>query len=70
MLCLSVLRAQMAAHQDSINGLDICVRNERTLILSASADCSAALWDIDGKQIGVFGQVTQLGFHFKQKSEI
>ena len=33
------------------------MRNERQLILTASADASMALWDIYGNQIGIFGQV-------------
>ena len=33
------------------------MRNDRTLVLSASMDCSVALWDIYGNQIGIFGQV-------------
>nr|XP_006816071.1 PREDICTED: WD repeat-containing protein 49-like [Saccoglossus kowalevskii] len=43
-------------HADTINSLQLCVRNERLLIISGSSDCSVALWDIYGNHIGVFGQ--------------
>ena len=45
------------AHTDSISSLGMCQRNQRPLVLSGSLDCSVALWDIYGNQIGVFGQV-------------
>ncbi|XP_035829374.1 uncharacterized protein LOC101863074 [Aplysia californica] len=51
-----VLKSQFQPHQDQINSLDMCERNERLLIVSASSDCSLALWDIFGNRIGVFGQ--------------
>ncbi|ELU05069.1 hypothetical protein CAPTEDRAFT_229382 [Capitella teleta] len=50
------LKSQFIPHIDALSTLEIFVRNERTLILSASADCSVQLWDIYGNQIGVFGQ--------------
>lgn len=53
----TALKSQFLCHVDMINSLEICVRNERTLILSASSDCSVQLWDIYGNHIGVFGQV-------------
>ena len=40
----------------------MCERNERLLIVSASSDCSLALWDIYGNRIGVFGQVVELSY--------
>ena len=49
--------AHFTPHQDMVTSLEMCVRNERTLILSASSDCSVGLWDIYGNQIGTFGQV-------------
>ncbi|GFN83300.1 WD repeat-containing protein 49 [Plakobranchus ocellatus] len=51
-----VMKSQFQPHQDQINSLDICEKNERLLIISASSDCSVALWDIYGNRIGVFGQ--------------
>ena len=51
------LHSQWQPHNDIITSLEICVRNDRTLVLSASMDCSVALWDIYGNQIGIFGQV-------------
>ena len=62
MLCcyVTALVSQFQPHLDMINSLEMCERNERLLILSASADCSVAFWDIYGNQIGVFGQVCYL----------
>ena len=37
--------------------LEICERNERLIIISASSDCSVSLWDVHGTRIGTFGQV-------------
>ena len=37
--------------------LEICERNERLIIISASLDCSVSLWDVHGTRIGTFGQV-------------
>ncbi|XP_064596054.1 WD repeat-containing protein 49-like isoform X2 [Liolophura sinensis] len=53
---LPPLKSQFQPHIDMINTLEICERNERLVILSASSDCSVALWDVYGNQIGVFGQ--------------
>jgi len=53
----SALHAQWQPHSDMINSLEMCMRNERLMVLSAASDCSVALWDIYGNQIGVFGQV-------------
>ncbi|KAK3590864.1 hypothetical protein CHS0354_033793 [Potamilus streckersoni] len=49
-------QCQFHAHQDMINSLEICERNERIIIISASSDCSVAMWDVFGNRIGVFGQ--------------
>ena len=37
--------------------LEICERNERLIIISASSDCNVSLWDVHGTRIGTFGQV-------------
>jgi WD40 repeat protein len=61
--CVSVcaaLKSQFIPHIDHISSLEIFERNERVLILSASADCSVQLWDIYGNQMGVFGQACAL----------
>ncbi|XP_048581905.1 WD repeat-containing protein 49 isoform X2 [Nematostella vectensis] len=50
------LLKQFQPHTDIINHIGLLTRNERLLVLTASSDCSAALWDIEGRQIGVFGQ--------------
>ncbi|CAH1788695.1 unnamed protein product [Owenia fusiformis] len=49
-------RAQWTAHNDIINTIDTCKRNDRRLVITASSDCSVSLWDFDGKFIGTFGQ--------------
>ncbi|KAK2183025.1 hypothetical protein NP493_327g03000 [Ridgeia piscesae] len=50
------LLSQFQPHSDLISSIELCERNERTLVLSSSTDCSVALWDIYGNKIGVFGQ--------------
>ena len=57
LLYISALRTQFQPHQDLINTLEICERNERLIIISASSDCSVSLWDVHGTRIGTFGQV-------------
>lgn len=53
---LPPLRTQFQPHQDMINTLELCERNERLIIISASSDCSVSLWDVHGNRIGTFGQ--------------
>ncbi|XP_074661966.1 cilia- and flagella-associated protein 337-like isoform X2 [Tubulanus polymorphus] len=50
------LKAQWQPHVDIINSIEIFERNDRILVLTSSSDCSVALYDIDGKLIGIFGQ--------------
>ncbi|XP_059162775.1 WD repeat-containing protein 49-like isoform X2 [Physella acuta] len=50
------MKSLFQPHQDQINTLEMFERNERLLIISASSDCSVALWDIYGNRIGIFGQ--------------
>ncbi|XP_056003962.1 WD repeat-containing protein 49-like isoform X2 [Ostrea edulis] len=50
------MKCQFQAHSDMINTLEMCERNERVLIISASSDCSVAMYDVLGNLIGVFGQ--------------
>lgn len=52
-----VLGCQFQSHYDIIICLRIIERNERTLILSASGDRCIQLSDIEGVNIGCFGQV-------------
>ncbi len=77
---LPALIASWHPHGDMINSLLICERNDRTLVVSASADGSVQVWDVYGICIGTFGQVSQNKFMFclfpiclecslKQKSE-
>ncbi|CAG2253721.1 WD repeat-containing protein 49 [Mytilus edulis] len=50
------LKSQFQPHVDMINTLEMCERNGRTLVISASSDCSVAVYDFLGKRIGVCGQ--------------
>ncbi|XP_048251647.1 WD repeat-containing protein 49-like isoform X1 [Haliotis rufescens] len=50
------LKCQYQPHHDMINSLDLCERNDRALVISASSDCSVAVWDVHGNKLGVFGQ--------------
>ena len=43
-------------HNDVIESLVFCERNERPLVISASMDCSVQVWDVYGNHIGTFGQ--------------
>ena len=54
---ISEMKSQFQPHIDMINTLEICERNGRTLVISASSDCSVAVYDFLGKKIGVCGQV-------------
>ncbi|KAK2571481.1 WD repeat-containing protein 49 [Acropora cervicornis] len=47
---------QFQPHSDTINSIQLFTRSERLLVLTASSDCSVALWDIEGRHIGIFGQ--------------
>lgn len=53
----SAMKCQFQAHSDMINTLEMCERNERVLVISASSDCSVAMYDVLGNLIGIFGQV-------------
>ena len=54
-----------------IVSLEICERNERILIISASIDGSVQLYDFMGNHFGVFGQVKIYIINHKiQKSNI
>ena len=55
----AALLKQFQPHMDSVNSIKLFSRAERLLVLTASSDCSVALWDIEGRHIGVFGQVSQ-----------
>lgn len=48
---------QFQPHTDTINSIQLFTRSERLLVLTASSDCAVALWDIEGRHIGIFGQV-------------
>ncbi|CAB4027277.1 WD repeat-containing 49-like, partial [Paramuricea clavata] len=50
------LHKQFQPHFDSITSIEILERFDSMLLLTSSCDCSVALWDIHGRQVGVFGQ--------------
>ncbi|XP_068715125.1 cilia- and flagella-associated protein 337-like [Montipora foliosa] len=54
--CPPPLVKQFQPHTDTINSIHLFTRSERLLVLTASSDCSVALWDIEGRHIGIFGQ--------------
>ena len=56
--CFLALHKQFQPHFDSITSIEILERFDSMLLLTSSSDCSVALWDIHGRQVGVFGQVT------------
>lgn len=57
------MKCQFQAHSDMINTLEMCERNERVLVISASSDCSVAMYDVLGNMIGIFGQVRLVLFN-------
>ena len=57
LFCVSALLKQFQPHTDTINSIELFTRSERLLVLTASSDCAVALWDIEGRHIGIFGQV-------------
>jgi len=44
------------SHNDSINSIDFCNKNDKIFVIIASSDCSVSLNDLYGNLIGVFGQ--------------
>uniref|UniRef100_A0A0X3PVZ8 WD repeat-containing protein 49 n=2 Tax=Schistocephalus solidus TaxID=70667 RepID=A0A0X3PVZ8_SCHSO len=51
------LIAQWAAHTDLISEIVFCARAEKkTVIATASSDCSVCLWTLEGVRLGIFGQ--------------
>lgn len=62
------LLKQFQPHTDTINSIQLFNRTERLLILTASSDCAVALWDIEGRHIGIFGQVNSQCFGINQSA--
>ena len=52
----ATLFSTIQSHNDLVNSIDFCVKNERTYVIIASSDCSVSLNDLHGTQIGIFGQ--------------
>jgi hypothetical protein len=50
------LVSTIQSHNDAINSIDFYCKNEKYYVIIASADCSVSLNDINGNQIGLFGQ--------------
>ena len=53
---VAVMLSTYQPHNDMIESIVVCERNERMLVISASMDCSVQVWDIYGNHIGTFGQ--------------
>ena len=52
-----VLYHSWTAHGECITEVEVCIRDDRVVIVSASSDCSLKLWTATGTCIGTFGQV-------------
>lgn len=48
--------SSIKSHSDQINSINFCCKHNRTYVIIASSDCSVSLNDLNGNQIGVFGQ--------------
>lgn len=48
------------AHQGTVVSVEYLPRDQGALLLSASEDCTARLWTLDGQYIGMFGQVSSV----------
>ena len=48
------------AHQGSVVTVEYLQRDQGALLLTASEDCTARLWTLDGQYIGMFGQVSRV----------
>lgn len=48
--------ARWHAHQGAVVSIEYLSRDQGPLLLSASEDCTARLWTLDGQYIGMFGQ--------------
>ena len=57
---------QWTGHGECITEVEVCVRGNRVVIVSASSDCSLKLWAPDGMCIGTFGQVIQCSHMYWQ----
>ena len=57
LLSVTDMLSKFQPHRETINSLDVFGQVGRTLVLSASSDCSVVLSDISGNRIGSFGQV-------------
>jgi hypothetical protein len=44
------------SHSDLISSIDFCVKNDKTYVIIASSDCSVTLNELNGNQVGIFGQ--------------
>jgi len=51
-----VLYRSWTGHGECITEVEVCVRGNRVVIVTASSDCSLKLWAPDGMCIGTFGQ--------------
>ena len=52
----ATLVCSITAHTDVINSIEFCHRNNSIFVMIASLDCSVSINDLNGNQIGIFGQ--------------
>jgi len=50
------LISTIQSHSDLISSIDFCVKNDKTYVIVASSDCSVSLNELNGTQLGIFGQ--------------
>ncbi|EDO28244.1 predicted protein [Nematostella vectensis] len=48
------------AHGGAVVSLEVVSRDEKLFLVSSSVDCTARLWTLDGKYVGMFGQFLYL----------
>ncbi|KAL5971512.1 WD repeat-containing protein 49 [Taenia solium] len=64
------LLSKWTAHLDLITELVFCVRPEkRTVLATASSDCSVCLWSIEGQRLGIFGQAERWKLDICQRDQ-
>jgi hypothetical protein len=50
------LQCNLHPHNDSVTCIDFFLKHDKLYIIVGSSDCSVSLNDLDGNQLGVFGQ--------------
>ncbi|EDV25751.1 uncharacterized protein TRIADDRAFT_55170 [Trichoplax adhaerens] len=52
------MKCSFQPHVDTISSIELFAHSRRVYVLTSSADCGIALWDVEGTYIGMFGQET------------